>query len=88
MPLLLSLCAATTYGLVLFRFGGAKEWFDKKTTRPTALVARIDPHLMDSLMDSDDNRLDMGVAVIVTLLLSFCLWPLVWELTSAVLRYL
>jgi hypothetical protein len=42
---------------------------------------------MERLVDKDDNRLETEV-VIATLALSFCLWPLVWELAQAILQYL
>ena len=48
---------------------------------------QIAAHRMVRLMDRDDNRLDI-VALIATLLLSLCLWPMIWELTRAILQYL
>ena len=68
-------------------FRGAKEWFDKKKHSPRRGVARIAAHRMERLMDRDDNRLDI-VALIATLLLSLCLWPMIWELTRAILQHL
>jgi hypothetical protein len=48
-------------------------------------------HWKDKLMDRRDpaqDQLGFGTALILTLLLSFCLWPVIWELTSALAQYL
>jgi hypothetical protein len=38
--------------------------------------------------DASQDQLDFKTALIVTLLLSVCLLPAVWELTSAIVQYL
>jgi hypothetical protein len=46
---------------------------------------------MDELMGTkipSQDGLKRGEALIAILLLSLCMWPVVWELASAVLRYL
>jgi hypothetical protein len=48
-------------------------------------------HRMDGLMVvkiPSRDRLSRGEALIAILLLSLCMLPVVWELASAVLRYL
>jgi len=47
--------------------------------------------MMDELMGTkipSQDGLKRGEALIAILLLSLCMWPVVWELASAVLRYL
>jgi hypothetical protein len=47
--------------------------------------------MMDGLMDRKilpQDRPDKGAALIAILLLSLCLWPMVWELASAMRQYL
>ena len=47
--------------------------------------------MMDGLMDRKilpQNRPDRGAGLIAILLLSLCLRPVVWELASAISRYL
>jgi hypothetical protein len=61
--------------------------FDRSALESPAVTA----HWKDKLMDRNDasqDRLDFKMALIVTLLSSVCLWPVVWELTSAVVQYL
>jgi hypothetical protein len=55
-------------------------------------AAAIATHrMMDRLMDRKilpQDRSDRGAGLIAILLLSLCLWPVVWELASAISRYL
>jgi hypothetical protein len=56
------------------------------------VAAAIATHrMMDGLMDKKilpQDRPDRGAGLIAILLLSLCLWPVVWELASAISRYL
>jgi hypothetical protein len=45
----------------------------------------------DKLMDRTDaskTHLDFKAALILAVLVPICLWPVVWELTSAIVQYL
>ena len=64
-----------------------QERFDKKKCGPGIAVASVVAPGMDRLMGGDDDRLEIEAAI-ATLALSLCLWPLVWELTRAILQYL
>jgi hypothetical protein len=47
--------------------------------------------MMDGLMDRKilpQDQPDKGAGLIAILFLSLCLWPMVWELASAILQYL
>jgi len=47
--------------------------------------------MMDGLMNGKilpQDRLENREVLIAILLLSLCLWPMVWELASAILQYL
>jgi hypothetical protein len=47
--------------------------------------------MMDGLMDRKilpQDRPDKGAGLIAIFILSLCLWPMVWELASAILQYL
>jgi hypothetical protein len=47
--------------------------------------------MMDGLMERKNlpqDRPDKGAGLTAILLLSLCLWPMVWELASAILQYL
>jgi hypothetical protein len=51
----------------------------------------VPAHWKDKLMDRTDaskDQLDFKTALILTVLVSVCLWPVVWELTSAIVQYL
>jgi hypothetical protein len=51
----------------------------------------VPAHRKDKLMDRKDpaqDQLGFGMALILTLLSSVCWWPVVWELTSAIVQYL
>jgi hypothetical protein len=48
-------------------------------------------HWKDKLMDRTDaskDHLDFKAALILAVLVPICLWPVVWELTSAIVQYL
>ena len=48
-------------------------------------------HWKDKLMgrtDASKDHLDFKAALILAVLLPICLWPVVWELTSAIVQYL
>jgi len=48
-------------------------------------------HWKDKLMDRTDaskDHLDFKAALILAVLAPICLWPVVWELTSAIVQYL
>jgi hypothetical protein len=58
--------------------------FDRKRTKTLG-------RMMDGLMERKNlsqDGLNKGEALIAILLFSLCMWPVVWELASAVLRYL
>jgi hypothetical protein len=47
--------------------------------------------MMDGLMERkilSQDGLNKGEALIAILLFSLCMWPVVWELASAISRYL
>jgi hypothetical protein len=51
----------------------------------------VPAYCKDKLMDRIDaskDQLDFKTALILTALASVCLWPVVWELTSAIVQYL
>ena len=57
--------------------------------RRRASVVRA--HWKDKLMDRTDaskDHLDFKAALILAVLTPICLWPVVWELTSAIVQYL
>ena len=57
----------------------------------SGIAAATATHRMDGLMERKippQDRPDKGAALIAILLLSLCLWPVVWELASAIRQYL
>jgi hypothetical protein len=54
-------------------------------------AAIVTHRMVDRLMDKrflPQDRPDRGAGLIAILLLSLCLWPVVWELASAIRQYL
>src|SRR6516162_559144 len=58
----------------------------------SGVAAAIATHrMMDGLMDRNilpQDQPNKGAGLIAILFLSLCLWPMVWELASAILQYL
>ena len=54
-------------------------------------ASHVRAHWKDKLMDRTDaskDHLDFKAALILAVLAPICLWPVVWELTSAIVQYL
>ena len=51
------------------------------------VLAHWEAKLMDRA-DASKDHLDFKAALILAVLAPICLWPMVWELTSAIVQYL